>query len=68
MFYFTEITYYENDAPVYIFEGLTITSVETDYLESATVKLMTEVSKFIAILNAITVYVYEYYLLLLLLL
>ena len=44
IFYFIAITYYENAAPVYIFEGLTITSVETDYLESATVKLITEVN------------------------
>ena len=40
-----EVVYHENSAPVYIFADLTITSVETDYLQSATVKLLTEVSK-----------------------
>ena len=38
-----EITYTENAAPVYIFEGLNITSIETDELELATIKLSTEV-------------------------
>jgi len=44
MFYSIELTYYENAAPVYLFKELTITSVETNYLTSATVELMTEVN------------------------
>ena len=38
------VTYEENAAPIYVFSGLTITSIETDYLMSATVELVAEVS------------------------
>ena len=38
------VTYMENAAPIYVFSGLTITSIETDYLMSATVELVAEVS------------------------
>jgi len=34
----------ENSAPVYVFSGLTITSIETDSLMSATVELVAKVS------------------------
>jgi len=44
IFFFVVVTYMENAAPIYVFSGLTITSIETDYLMSATVELVAEVS------------------------
>ena len=41
----------ENAIPVNVFDGLTIASIETDYLMSATVELVAEVS------DTITMYV-----------